>query len=90
MKMFCPYCGGAMLEGKLRYETGLDWKAKLPGLLAPALNLSGNMLYDQSPAESAYCLQCRLLLVRPDQAAAQKFEEKYYRKIGKQAKEAKK
>lgn len=88
MKMFCPCCGNAMLEGKLRYETGLDWKVKLPGMLAPALNLSGNLLYDQAPAESAYCLTCRLLLVRPDAAAAQKFEEKYHRKIEKRSKEA--
>lgn len=78
-----------MLEGKLRYENGLDWKAQMPGMFAPVLNLSGNLLYDVPQAESVYCMECRILLVRPQDLAAQKFEEKYRRKIEKQSKEGK-
>ncbi|MGN1007993.1 MAG: PF20097 family protein [Butyricicoccus sp.] len=78
--MICPYCGKEMLDG--RYVVVRDfpsWKAKLPGGRwgAPSIVLDGGLFHEDYASDSAYCLSCRVLITRPSEQAADKFQKKY-------------
>lgn len=63
----CRGAGLPVVEGKTaRWAMG-----------APSIVLDGGLFHEDYASDSAYCLSCRVLITRPSEQAADKFQKKY-------------
>lgn len=84
--MICPYCGKEMLDGKMvGGSTGIGWRMQENSeKTAPLLGLGGQFL--GAALKSFYCRQCRMVIARPSEKAADQFEKQYQKYTAKQGK----
>lgn len=77
--MTCPYCGKEMQRGEICAGRGrVVWRPACGAFtLPPGLSISPELL--GPTAENAYCMDCGVLIVRPNEEAADEFRIKYRR-----------
>lgn len=81
--MICPYCGKEMKGGEIcAGRSRVVWRPACGAFtLPPGLAISPELL--GPTAENGFCMECGVLIVRPNSKNAAEFREKYQRYLEK-------